>query len=363
MRIFQMKSWFAAALLCTITFAGDVRAQQTATWSFAVSGDSRNCGDVVMPAIAAGATANKAEFYWHLGDLRAIYDFDQDILRSKEMQGRKEPLAIADYERLAWDDYIQHQIGAFGAMPFYLGIGNHETYPPRDRTQFLIQFADWLDTPVLRDQRLKDDPHDHRLKTYFHWTKGAVDFIYLDNATPDQFDREQMAWLKGVLKRDSGDASIKSIVVGMHAALPDSLAVNHSMSDWGTGEKTGRAVYADLLDIHQTAHKNVYILASHSHFYVPNVFDSDYWKSHGGVLPGWIVGTGGAVRYVLPETAKQAGGRTNVYGYLLGTVRQDGAIDFAFQEIMETDVPTEVLARYAPEFIHECFEKNSLAPK
>lgn len=48
-------------------------------WRFAVSGDSRNCGDVVMPAIAKKAREDSASFYWHLGDFRAIYDFDQDF--------------------------------------------------------------------------------------------------------------------------------------------------------------------------------------------------------------------------------------------------------------------------------------------
>ena len=44
------------------------------TWRFIVSGDSRNCGDVVMPAIAAQAIEKyQPAFYWHLGDLRAIY--------------------------------------------------------------------------------------------------------------------------------------------------------------------------------------------------------------------------------------------------------------------------------------------------
>jgi len=32
-------------------------------WRFAVSGDSRNCGDIVMPAIAKSVLAHKAEFY------------------------------------------------------------------------------------------------------------------------------------------------------------------------------------------------------------------------------------------------------------------------------------------------------------
>ena len=42
----------------------------TAPWTFAVSGDSRNCGDFVMPAIAAKVKAENDAFYWHLGDFR-----------------------------------------------------------------------------------------------------------------------------------------------------------------------------------------------------------------------------------------------------------------------------------------------------
>ncbi len=51
------------------------------TWRFAVAGDSRNCGDVVMPAIAAGVKAERAAFYWHLGDFRALYRMDEDMVR------------------------------------------------------------------------------------------------------------------------------------------------------------------------------------------------------------------------------------------------------------------------------------------
>jgi hypothetical protein len=57
-----------------LLFSGFAVAQDSSTpaFKFAVSGDSRNCGDVVMPAIAAGARKNSANFYWHLGDMRAI---------------------------------------------------------------------------------------------------------------------------------------------------------------------------------------------------------------------------------------------------------------------------------------------------
>jgi hypothetical protein len=40
-------------------------AQSTdGTWTFAVSGDSRNCGDFVMPAIAQKVKAENDAFYW-----------------------------------------------------------------------------------------------------------------------------------------------------------------------------------------------------------------------------------------------------------------------------------------------------------
>ncbi|MFZ0036745.1 MAG: hypothetical protein WAK91_04955, partial [Candidatus Acidiferrales bacterium] len=73
----------AMARLCIwITHAG---AQNSGiAMRFAVSGDSRDCGDVVMPAIAIKALAQQPAFYWHLGDFRKIYDFDEDMQHEPE---------------------------------------------------------------------------------------------------------------------------------------------------------------------------------------------------------------------------------------------------------------------------------------
>ncbi len=326
-------------------------------WTFAVSGDSRNCGDVIMPAIAAGARMNSAAFYWHLGDLRATSFIDEDYLHEPE---HRDPVPNKTfYDKTEWDDFIQSQLNFFGSIPVYVGIGNHETYPPKSREQFIIQFADWLNAPVLREQRLADNPNDHALKSFFHWVRDGVDFIYLDNSTKDQFDSYQMGWFEGVLQRDAANPDIKTVVVGMHAALPDSLASGHSMNDSDPGTQSGRQVYADLLNLRQ-AGKKIYILASHSHFYMNGIFDSDYWRANGGVLPGWIVGTAGAVRYPLPAAAKRAKeARTKVYGYLLGGVREDGSIDFKFQEIKRGDIPGLVNQRFGPEFVDFCFNQNT----
>src|SRR5216684_3301515 len=117
---------------------------KAATWNFAVSGDSRNCGDVVMPAIAAGAIQGKAAFYWHLGDLRASYKIDEDYQQEPDHRGQPADLAL--YLKTEWDDFVQSQIKPFGKVPFFVGIGNHEVVAPLTREMFIAQFADWLNS-------------------------------------------------------------------------------------------------------------------------------------------------------------------------------------------------------------------------
>jgi len=120
---------------------------------------------------------------------------------------------------------------------------------------------------------------------------------------------------------DLANPAITTIVAGMHKALPESISAGHSMNESATGTESGRRVYASLLRAQNEAHKHVYVLQSHSHYFMDGIFNTDYWKQHGGVLPGWIIGTSGAVRYVLPPNASDARvALTNVYGSLLGTV-------------------------------------------
>jgi hypothetical protein len=363
------------ALLITSAGAYSIscRAQSVATaprpvvrsaahqWKFAVSGDSRNCGDVVMPAIAQGVKQTGAAFYWHLGDLRAIYDVDEDIRQQPEHLLK--PLTKSEYLDMAWNDFIQNQIAPFGTVPFYLGIGNHETIAPRDHAAFLAQFRSQLDLPNLRAQRLLDDPTDLEPKTYYHWIERGVDFINLDNATQYQFDPDQVAWFEKTLGSDSASVRIHTIVVGMHEALPESLSKGHSMDQSEGGTQSGLRVYADLLNVQNKNHKRVYVLASHSHYFMDGTFNTDYWRTHGGILPGWIVGTAGAVRYALPPDADQAhAALTNVYGFLTGTVSSDGRIRFDFERLNESDIPEAITARYTADFVHWCFDKNSQAP-
>lgn len=335
-------------------------SQPARAWRFAVSGDSRNCGNVIMPSIAAGARKNDAAFYWHLGDLRATYDPDEDY--KAEPQHRGQTVDKNSYLQDEWNDFIQNQIAPFDPLPFFLGIGNHETVKPKTRAEFVHQFRQWLNSPAIQQQREADRTWDKgpQDRTYYHWIQGGIDFIYLDNATQEEFDPQQVNWVENVLHHAGSNPSVHGVVVGMHEALPESLAASHSMNDWPLGITTGNRIYNDLLDFRRKNRKPVYILASHSHFYMSDVFESDYWRMHGGVLPGWIVGTAGAFRYPLPALASRAkDARQKVYGYVLGTVHPDGKIDFEFQQIEPADIQDSVNQRFTPQFVDYCFKQNA----
>jgi Calcineurin-like phosphoesterase len=355
MRPISMRPISLLLLLCSLGLPAQNRP--TRSWKFAVSGDSRNCGDIVMPAIASGVRKNGAVFYWHLGDFRAIYRLDEDMSPPAELGLHNQPLQTLDYLKEAWPNFIAHQIAAFGALPVYLSIGNHETIPPMSREAWLVQFADWLETPRLSAQRLKDDPLDHKLHAYYHWVERNIDFISLDNTTPEQFDPDQMRWLHATLARDEASPQIRTIVVGMHEALPGSMSRMHSMSESPLGDKSGRETYEALWHARESAHKHVYVLASHSHYYMDHVFETNDWKDK--ALPGWIIGTAGAQRYKLPPEATPAQhSQTNVYGYLVATVDADGGVSFEFERLSLEDIRRVTGSAYPETLIRWCYENN-----
>ena len=350
------RPWVRATLSALLwALFGDVAlAAGGGEWTFMVSGDSRNCGNVVMPSIARDAREHSAKFYWHLGDLRWITDIDEDFAASHDGVSKDA------YRLAAWDDFVDNQIAPFAGVPFFLGIGNHETKQPKTRAQFVSKFSDWLDAPLLHAQRLQDDAQDLQPHTYYHWRQQGIEFLYLDNGSDDQFDARQLTWLTRILGMASTDDSVRAVVVGMHKAMPDSIADGHSMSESSVGRKSGRRVYHQLLELQKQ--KPVYLLASHSHYYMAGIYDTTYWRSEGGVLPGWIVGTAGAKRYDLPaELHGNKDHRAHVYGYLVGTVKPAGSADpvsFQFREITQVDVPNDIVAKYGTALVRTCYAKN-----
>lgn len=325
------------------------------TWTFGVSGDSRNCGDFVMPAIAARVKSENDAFYWHLGDFRAMYSEDQDM---EAMSTPGVPMSKSEYQHRAWDDFLEHQIAAFGSTPVFLGRGNHDTAAPMTREGYTAKFSALLDRPEIAAQRKADGTDGAPVGPWYHWVRNGVDFITLDNSTRDEFTNAQMRWLRSVLDRDLDPHSgVKTIIAGMHEALPHSTGSEHAMDDWDLGVRTGELVYHWFYDA-QAAGKHVYIIASHSHYYSPNIYNTSYWKEHTNkVVPGWIIGSAGAHRYKLPLSA-EPGAKTNIYGFLRGTVHPDGVIDFNLVELSESDLEKAKWPNAPDAAIHECYIHN-----
>ena len=332
------------------------RSTANGSWRFVFTGDSRNCGNVVMPAIAEGARAAGAKFFWHLGDFRALFKIDEDFADVPA-----NPSNQNEYEQVAWQNFIENQLNVFGRMPVFLVIGNHELIR-HSRDDYVAVFAKWLSAPAIARQRLRDDSADGSPKAYYHWVQQGVDFITLDNASDDRFEDAQVRWFEKLLERDERDAGVRSIVVGMHKALPGSISDDHSMSESGQDVpiQSGRQVYRDLLQAQNEFHKKVYVLASHAHFYMEGIFNTDAWKD--GVLPGWIVGTGGAQLYDLPPDERRAKrALQGVYGYVVATVNPgaaDGTITFEFKMLNKSDVPAAVARKFSRKLIDFCFDEN-----
>lgn len=345
-----------ALLLALSTAVSIAQTPPTPVWQFAVSGDSRNCGDIVMPAISAAVLNTGANFYWHLGDFRAIYDFDEDMAPPAALHLPYPHLNIISYLTKAWPDFKERQLLPFNPLEVFLGIGNHETIFPQTRKAYLDQFESYLNSPRLGAQRQSD--HDTPgARTYYHWVmNGSADFLSLDNASGNTFDKEQMAWIRARLAQDRQSPAITTVVIGMHEALPGSKGMSHSMCDAPAGIQSGREVYNLAWDLH-AAGKKVYLLASHSHFVMDDVYQTPYWADR--VLPGWIVGTAGAVRYRLPpgQTGSSIA-RTDVYGYLLATVLSDGSVQFAFREITLDDLRLANAGKTPDSLVQWCYAEN-----
>jgi Calcineurin-like phosphoesterase len=380
--------WASAVLI--IYSSASRSPPQSDKWYFAVSGDSRDCGDLIMPKIAQAIADNRrqapVEFYWHLGDLRAIYRADCDMVKlvdstkkCAQEDDKSNDLSPTDqYVAAAWPDFIANEIRPFekAGIPFFLGIGNHEMIVPgnqnptrelieKRRNEFRWQFQEWLARPELQEQRQRDvlKKIDSNVgDTYFHFVMKGVDFIYLDNAniyeppTPNKGDRypgltkEELNWLDKILSADETDESIRAVIVGMHAALPESISRDHAMDRTCASYCAGKQAY-ERLKTTQTKGKHVYILASHSHYFEQDVYNTSEHKDN--VLPGWIIGTAGAEQY---KPAIH-------YGYMLVEVRVDGTIRTSFEEVSRTSVPLLLSGPGAEQLASYCFEQNKRKEK
>jgi hypothetical protein len=356
----------ALSALLLLLASGPLRGQTQdppGTWYFAVSGDSRDCGDLIMPKIARAVADDRdhpAAFYWHLGDFRRMYGPDCDVVKRAhpdwDCKNRPEdllgPEEMSHYLDIAWDDFIERQVRPFAPTPVFLGIGNHELGAGRTPLEFERRFQPWLTSGPIHDQRVRE-ANDHFYSTegdtYYHFVQnGGTDFIYLDNASPGSFSADQIQWLEKVLSRDRANADVKTIVVGMHAALPFSRQSGHAMDSSCQGLCSGQQVYDLLYRMQRLAGKRVYVFSSHSHLFVDRLFETP--EHDGQILAGWLVGTAGAEQY-RPETEPVQ------YGYVLAAVRPDGTLDARFREVRR-DSPPLATGPGAEPLTAFCFEQN-----
>ena len=346
----------ALCLTCGTYLRSATLEKAVPPWTFVLSGDSRNCGDLIMPVIARRALAARARFYWHLGDLRALFQVDEDYAGLH----RKAPesLTMEAYTKAAWADFEQHQVAPFGNLPFFLGIGNHETIG-RTREQFVDQFRRLLNIDPIRRQRETDDPNDHTVRTYYHWKESGVDLINLDNAD-SMFDQAQLSWAMNVIAASETDPNVKVLIVGMHESLPDSYSQDHSMNQGDDEGASGRAIYNRLLAFRQNSGKPVHVFSSHSHYYLTDIYNTGAWQTHGGVLPGWLVGTAGAQHYSIPPEVKSfATWAENQYGYAVVRVAPDtGAVQVRFVQVKRQDVSAALIGQFGQAAVDFCFSRN-----
>lgn len=372
----NLRAFRLAALLPLVALAflaAPARGQETpappapaGTWYFAVSGDSRDCGDLVMPKIARDIEAHRAAtpvaFYWHLGDFRRLYGPDCDMIKRLpayagwDCKARPEEqlggTVMSQYLEAAWDDFLRHQIAPFGETPVFLGIGNHELAAGRTRDDFRRKFQPWLTSGPIHLQRVRESAakrfYTTEGETYYHWVQGGVDFIDLDNADGASFSAAQLEWLQTVLANDAADPAVKTIVAGMHEALPYSKQRGHAMDASCQGLCSGNRAYELLFRAHALDGKQVYVFGSHSHLFVERAFDQP--ERAGQELPGWIVGTAGAEQYRQEADPIQ-------YGYALVAVHADGTLGVSFREVGRDSPPLDkgVGADALTEF---CFTQN-----
>jgi hypothetical protein len=92
---------------------------------------------------------------------------------------------------------------------------------------------DWLVAEPVSRQRLADDPHDHRLKTYYHWIRRPL-LHHSRQRVPDQFDADQVKWFEES-SRATRKPAIRTIIVGMRPF--DSIAAGYERLVAGRAER------------------------------------------------------------------------------------------------------------------------------
>jgi hypothetical protein len=88
-----------------------------------------------------------------------------------------------------------------------------------------------------------------------------------------------------------------------------------------------------------------------------DVYHTADWKNK--VLPGWIIGTAGAVRHRIPgESGATQKAQTDVYGYMIATVAADSSVSFEFKKLSLDDILATSQDKYPESLVRWCYAEN-----
>ena len=159
---------------------GKADASPASSWKFVVGGDSRNCGDVIMPVVAAGANSAGASFLLAPRGLPgALHDFDEDLPRRSARSPARSRWRSSTTSAARGTTSSRASSLPFGSIPVYPAIGK----PRARRSQvapgkFLSAVRGLVQCPAdPRAQRLKDNPKGPPAEVVHHWIQNGVDFI------------------------------------------------------------------------------------------------------------------------------------------------------------------------------------------
>ena len=129
------------------------------------------------------------------------------------------------------------------------------------------------------------------------------------------------------------------------------------MSESPRGDKSGREAYEALWHAHDAAHKHVYVLASHSHYYMDNIFETADWKDK--VLPAGSSAQPAlnAISY-RPKLRPRNTPRPMFMATSIATVAPDGAASFQFQRLSLDDLHAINGSRIPEPLVRWCYENN-----
>jgi len=147
----------AGAALSCWREAGSRSKPAGGTWRFVVSGDSRNCGDVVMP----GLRERRRKIRPVLLAFGRICGPSTLSTKTSNTAEYRETAIDCGLRKHCVADFIDSQIAPFGSIPFFVALGITRRFRPEDSRRLSSAVCRLADTPCVARATL-GTTEDHR---------------------------------------------------------------------------------------------------------------------------------------------------------------------------------------------------------